>query len=156
VEALAPEVFRISRLLKTFPTQQFEDITERLIKHAAIVKGVSVLDYHVSCPFLRENQCSIYDVRPAVCRKVHSTDVEKCKLAGSDVPESLEVAIKSEALIKGTADAYHHLKLSASGHYELGCSVLLALQDETLESTWYGGGVVFSEAIDISGFEQTI
>jgi len=143
VEALAPEVFRISRLLRTLPPPQLEAITQRLLQHAAAVKGLSVLDYHASCAFLNENQCSIYPVRPAVCRKAHSSDVEKCKLPGADIPESLEVVIKSEALMKGTADAYQQVKLSASGHYELGSAVLLALTDESLESLWYGGELVF-------------
>ena len=151
VEALVPEVFRISRELRKLPFQKIEEITERLLKHAATVKGVSVMDYHVSCPFLIENLCSIYQIRPAVCRKAHSYDVGKCKQTGSDIPGSLEVAIKSEALIKGTADAYDQVQLSASGHYELGQAVLIALIDETTESRWYSGELVFNGPCDNSG-----
>jgi len=149
VEALAPEVFRISNALRKLPPGHIEEIIAGLLKHAASVKGVSVVDYHFQCPFLSDHLCSIYDVRPAVCRKAHSSDVEKCKLTGTDIPGSLEVAMKSEALIRGTADAYHQVKLSASGHYELGQAVLLALTDETAESRWYGGESVFNGPSDL-------
>ena len=82
-------------------------------------------------------------MRPAACRKVHSFDVKKCESAGAEIPHSLEVILKSETLMKGTANAYQQAKLPASGH-DLGQAVLLALTDETAESRWYGGELVFN------------
>jgi Fe-S-cluster containining protein len=145
VEALEPEIFQIASELKKLPPDNIAEITARLRKHAAIAKGLAVSDYHLSCPFLKENLCSIYSIRPAVCRKAHSYDVEKCRATASEIPESLEIALKSEALMKGTAEAYSQASLPASGH-ELGQAVLLALTDETAESRWYSGEHVFNAA----------
>ena len=146
VEALSPEIFLIARELKKLPKQHVDEMTARLLTHVEAVKDVAVGDHHSRCPFLTENLCSIYAVRPAVCRKAHAINVEQCKLPGSDISSNLEVALKSEALIKGTAEAYHQVKVSASGHYELGRAVLIALEDETAESRWYGGESVFDGA----------
>lgn len=34
---------------------------------------------HWTCPFLRDNSCSIYDLRPVACRSVTSPDASCCK-----------------------------------------------------------------------------
>jgi len=142
VEALPPEVFQISNALKQLPSQEVEAWIARLRQHSAMVENVSVWDHHIRCPFLQDSLCSIYPVRPATCRKVHSFDVLQCKTPGSSLPQSFEVALKSEALIKGTAEAYVQCQWPASAH-ELGQAVLLALTDETAESRWYAGESVF-------------
>lgn len=145
VEALEPEIFQIVRELKKLSPEKFEEIILRLKNHAAMAKGVSVWDHRIKCPFLTENLCSIYPVRPAVCRMAHSFEVEKCEASSAEIPQSLNIVLKSEALMKGTAEAYRKVDLPASGH-ELGQAVLLALTDETAESRWYEGQSVFNEA----------
>lgn len=144
VEAIEPEIFRIADELKKFSPEKLAALTARLQQHAARAKGVSVWDHHIQCPFLTQDLCSIYPFRPAVCRMAHSFDVEKCRVSGSEIPQSLNIVLKAEALMKGTADAYCQADLSASGH-ELGQAVLLALTDETAESRWYHGELVFKE-----------
>ena len=145
VEALEPEIFQIAKELKKLLPEKLDELTGRLRSHAATINGVSVFDHRIPCPFLEDELCSIYPIRPAVCRKAHSFDVEKCKSPGSEIPQSLEVALKSEALMKGTADAYHRINLPASGH-ELGQAVFLALTDKTTESRWGAGEEVFGSA----------
>lgn len=142
VEALEPEVFQIAKELKNIAPEKLEEIIGRLRNHAATINGISVFDHHIACPFLEDELCSIYPIRPAVCRKAHSFDVESCKSPGSEIPQSLEIALKSEALIKGTANAYRRIELSTSGH-ELGQAVLHALTDETAESRWGAGEKIF-------------
>ena len=144
VQALDPEIFRIARELRKYSPEELQLLLARLQSHATVVKGVSIADHRTACPFLEDNMCSIYEVRPAVCRKAHSLDVEKCKLPGEDIPQSLDVILKAEALMKGTTDAYRQVDLSATGH-ELGQAVLLALTDETAESRWYAGEAIFDE-----------
>ena len=34
---------------------------------------------HWTCPFLRDNSCSVYDLRPIACRSVFSSDASCCK-----------------------------------------------------------------------------
>ncbi len=142
VEALEPEIFFIAQELRKNPPDILEDVIESLRQHAATVKDVSIQDYHFQCPFLKDHLCSIYPVRPAVCRKVHSFDVEKCKTPGAKIPQSLNIILKSDALIKGMANAYNQVKLAASGH-EIGQAVLLALTDEAAETKWYNGEPFF-------------
>lgn len=142
VEALDPEVFRIAQALRQRPPEAREALVARLHKHAATVGGVPVAQHRVSCPFLERDLCSIYEVRPAVCRKVHSFDVEKCRTPGAEIPQSLDVLLKSEVLVDGTANAYARRHMQASGH-ELGHAVLLALTDPTAEARWAGGEAVF-------------
>ncbi|MEO8549591.1 MAG: YkgJ family cysteine cluster protein [Kofleriaceae bacterium] len=46
--------------------------------HEALVRELR--EHHVMCAFNREGLCSIYEVRPARCRKVHALDTnEKCQ-----------------------------------------------------------------------------
>jgi Fe-S-cluster containining protein len=146
VETSAPEIFQIVTELKKQSAESLEDLRQRLCQHVAVVSGSSVADHRASCPFLQENLCSIYAVRPAVCRKMHSYDMEKCNLLGSSIPENLDILLKVEALIKGTANAYHQIKLSASVH-EIGQAILLALSDHTAEQRWYAGEKVFDEVV---------
>lgn len=145
VEALDPEVFRIAQALRQRPPEAREAVVARLREHAATVRGMPVAGHRVKCPFLEQDLCSIYEVRPAVCRKVHSFDVEKCRTPGAEIPQSLDVLLKSEVLVKGTADAYARRRLQASGR-ELGLAVLLALTDPTAEARWAGGEAVFGVA----------
>lgn len=144
VEALEPEIFRIAREVKKLAPEAFASLIARLQNHAAMAKGVSVWNHRIACPFLTENLCSIYPVRPAVCRMAHSFDAEKCAVSGAEIPQSLNLVLKAEALMKGTSGAYGKAGMPASGH-ELGQAVLLALTDETAESRWYEGKSVFNE-----------
>ena len=94
------------------------------------------------CPFLKNELCAIYDVRPSVCRKAHSLDVTKCQTGASEIPQNLATMVSVAALTKGMSDAYGRLGFDASGH-ELGRAVLLALSDPTAESRWCSGEAVF-------------
>jgi hypothetical protein len=104
-----------------------------LERHVAGERGAMA---HPPCPFLNNALCSIYDVRPSVCRKAHSLDVNSCRGHAPELPQDLGVVVAAEALTKGTADAYRKLGFDARA-YELGGAVLLALTDPTAELRWY-------------------
>jgi Fe-S-cluster containining protein len=144
VEAIEPEIFRIAHALEQLAPQSLETIIEAMQDYVSKTRGLSVWEHRIACPFLQQNLCSIYPVRPARCRKAHSFDVDKCATAGADIPESLEVALKSEAMMQGTSLAYIDALLPASGH-ELVQAVLLALSDKTAESRWYAGETPFGK-----------
>lgn len=86
--------------------------------------------------------CTIYDVRPSVCRRAHSLDVRKCEANAPEIPQDLGVVVSIEALSNGTSDACRKLGFNTLGH-ELGLAVLLALFDESAESRWFNGEPVF-------------
>ncbi len=55
------------------------------------------------CPFLStQQQCEIYALRPAVCRKAHSYSAAACQTEGQDIPQHLGLLLQAEALILGT------------------------------------------------------
>ena len=142
VEALDPEVLRIAAALKTRPPAAIAALTDRLREHAARAQASTAQTHRMPCPLLEQDLCTVYEMRPAVCRKAHSLDVRQCATPGADIPQSLEVLLKAEALSKGSADAYKHLGLAAAGH-ELGQALLLALTDPTAEARWMNGEAVF-------------
>lgn len=142
VEALAPEIFRIVQEFKTRPAQEIAALIERLQTYVATPSGIAPWQERLPCPFLVENLCSIYALRPGVCRKGHSLDVAPCAAHAAEIPQSLTIVLGAEALLKGTSDAYREIGLPAAGH-DLGQAVLIALTDSTAEERWLSGEAVF-------------
>lgn len=142
VEATEPEVFRIAREIKKRPTAEVNVLLERLQNRVAAAETGDTRSRRINCAFLEKHLCSIYEVRPAVCRKAHSLSAESCKDFAPEIPQNLEMLLRAEALMRGTSDAYRQVKLHASAH-ELCSAVLLALTDETAETRWYNGESVF-------------
>jgi uncharacterized protein len=143
VEAMAPEVFRIAWSLASRPAAELDALVERLRAHVATQTENASWNQSTQCPFLTNGLCSIYDVRPSVCRKAHSQDAEKCRTNASEIPQDLGIVVGVEALAKGTSDAYARLGFDASG-YELGQAVLQVLSNPLAESSWYSGSPVFA------------
>ncbi|CAH0351925.1 YkgJ family cysteine cluster protein [Aquabacterium sp. CECT 9606] len=83
VVALPVEVFEIhAHVFRHFKPDQLRDTIQRVIKYVAKRKGVSEetrLSLRDACPFLVDNSCSIYPVRPSVCRNYHATDKTNCE-----------------------------------------------------------------------------
>jgi Fe-S-cluster containining protein len=142
VEAIAPEIFRIARELESRPADELNHYVQRLTMHVAMPSEAAAWAHRTQCPFLSNDLCSIYDVRPSRCRKAHSLDVTKCRANAPEIPQDLGTVLGVEALVKGTSDAYSSLGYDASSH-ELGRSVLIALSDPSAESRWYSGESVF-------------
>jgi Fe-S-cluster containining protein len=140
VEATEPEIFLIAREVRKLPAERGSAIVECLQKFAATADGASRID----CAFLDDHLCSIYEVRPAVCRRAHSLSAESCKRFAPEIPQNLDMLLRADALMKGTSAAYREAGLPASGH-ELCNAVLLALTDETAEARWLDGESVFPE-----------
>lgn len=144
VEALEPEIFLIARTLRQESLVDQFHTMQRLqahVHHQHAARGKSI---HQPCPFLVNQMCSIYLVRPSVCRKAHSLDVQACATQQPQLPQNLAMALGAEALMKGTAYAYQALELPASGH-ELAQAVLIAMQDDKAEQRWLAGEPVFKE-----------
>jgi len=145
VEAMAPEVLRIVEEVEAWPIAERERLVRRLQTHAALLGGEGEWQ-RAKCPFLADELCSIYEIRPSVCRRAHSLDVTKCQEHSPEIPQNLQIVVAAEALMKGTAAAYGNLRFDASGH-ELGHAVLLALTDPSAEARWYSGEDVFARHV---------
>ncbi|SDO73411.1 Putative zinc-or iron-chelating domain-containing protein [Rhodoferax sp. OV413] len=147
VEAMAPEIFQIAGELAARPPLEQAETVARLEAYLAVqTQDASPQDAPWSCrpacPFLIDQLCSIYAVRPAACRKAHSRDVAACASDAALIPQSLELAVHAEALQLGTAAAYRQRGLDAQPH-ELVQAVLLALRDPSALSRWQDGEPVF-------------
>ncbi len=143
VEAIAPEIFLIARELEQRPTLELAGIVGQLQAHVAVPDPeAGPWDHRKSCPFLKDQLCSIYSVRPAACRKAHSADVRQCEAHAPTIPQSLAIVLNAEALLRGTSVAYCQRGFDAARH-ELVRSVLLALLDPSAQARWYNGEHVF-------------
>lgn len=143
VEALPAEVFAVARALQGQGAEEHTRLIARLQHHAQLTQEGAHIDRTVDCPFLEDQLCSIYALRPATCRKAHSLDVRQCRKLGADIPQDLDTVLRADALSNGTADAYRELGLQATGH-AFAPAVLRALADASIESRWLAGEAVFS------------
>ena len=141
VEATDPEIFRIVRRIRQRPEAEVADLSERLRRHAT-GRSVAGGDARQCCAFLVGAQCTIYEVRPATCRKAHSLSVRQCETLSAEIPQNLKLLVAADAMMAGTAEAYRGRKLHAEAH-ELNAAVLAALNDQAAEARWYNGDDVF-------------
>lgn len=143
VKALAPEVFKIAREIKKLDPESMLAITERLSDYLQ-QQSSSGMQWQTRppCPFLQNNLCSIYAIRPAVCRRAHSLKLDPCATSAPEIPQQLEIVLGAEALLQGTAAAYESRGLDA-GYYDFCGALLLVLNDTSAEVRWLGGEAVF-------------
>jgi uncharacterized protein len=142
VAAVPAEILLIARHLKQLSPEAQNEIIARLKIHAEAARGVVMEDHFLPCPMLANGRCTIYALRPAMCRKYLSLDVEECKKPDACAAEDREMVVKSSALIFGTNQAYARAKLPNQIH-ELGQALLVALTDPGAEDRWYRGEQVF-------------
>lgn len=132
VEIGFPEAFYMAQQIKALPEAKQQDIVTRLSKTVEIQdRGEPIPE----CSFLENNQCMIYDIRPSVCRKAHSQDVNAC-INNTDIPQNLNVVLSAEALIVGTQRAYDTLGYVAESR-ELNRVMYAALTEENMLTDWY-------------------
>lgn len=85
VVALPVEVFEIhAYVFRHFKPEQLRSTIQRVTSYVAKHKGVSEearMAMREACPFLVDNSCSVYAVRPSVCRNYHATDKSNCEKA---------------------------------------------------------------------------
>lgn len=83
VEARAIEVFAIAEYVKKqFTEQELKRALEQAKKNIKEVEGLSYKQHMATnqqCPFLVENRCSVYPVRPSKCRNFHASNSARCK-----------------------------------------------------------------------------
>ena len=144
VLASIPELLRIlERIHSTFSEADVLALSERAKRYGEQVAGRNfndLVDESVPCPLLVDGRCSVYEVRPLVCRGYNSTDVDACRKAHSDrtarVPIFAMLKDVTDGATVGVAES-----LEAAGFndslVDLGTALLLALR----------GGEAFSRTI---------
>jgi len=136
VEATEPEILLIAEALKTRSESEIGTLITKLKQRVEATVVEHPGPHRPGCIFLENSLCSIYEVRPAVCRRAHSLSVESCRTYSSDIPQNIELVLDADALIHGTSAAYKQNNLPSSAH-ELTGAILMALTDENSELNWY-------------------
>ena len=140
VEALTPEIFYMADQLKR--RSGVDKIITQLEKYSKVAKGLKMDEHRLECPMLHDNECSIYDIRPMMCRRFHSLSIQACRTEGADIPQNGELACKAMALPKALKKTYADIGLSV-GQHELGQALLVALTKDSALKEWSEGEVPF-------------
>jgi Fe-S-cluster containining protein len=100
VLASVPEIANIVGFVKeNFSTGGRRDLKERARRYRKQMEGRRVEDptnESVPCPLLIDDRCSVYEVRPLICRGYNSTNVDACRRAHCDAT----VLVPTFALLK--------------------------------------------------------
>jgi Fe-S-cluster containining protein len=152
VDVLAPEAFRIAAYLQqTLSLQELAALVYRLGTHGQHDFGVR------PCVFLADGRCSIYEVRPLVCRGYNSLSKERCEAFYHDASVDLRgtkdrvVGRLAEATEDGIIAGLEALGLDAQW-YELPSAVLRALETSDSPARWARGETVFQGCDQLSSW----
>jgi uncharacterized protein len=143
VDVLAPEAFRIAAYLKQ--TRSPGELAELVYRSAAPGRRDPGTR---PCVFLDQGRCSIYEVRPMVCRGYNSLSKERCEAYHHDPSVDLKgtkdrvAGSVAEAMEDGIIAGLNALGLDAQW-YELASAVLRALEAADGPERWARGEGVF-------------
>jgi len=171
VGVTAPEVFAIHDHLRArLSPDALAAVAERVHAADASARGKSAaerLSPELPCPFLQQDRCSIYEVRPLACRGKNSLDAEACErtlhdpseraalLAGQrSVPCFLEPIRAFHAVSAGLQLALHELYHLRVAPLDLTAAMRVLLDDpEGVPERWLRGEDPFQAArgADVTG-----
>lgn len=164
VEALAIEVLAIQQfVINRFSPEQIRQIMEQANRNVDDTKGLSYkeqLAINQRCPFLLNDQCSVYSIRPSKCRNFHSTNVQTCK-DSYEQPKNLDIPTSYDAEVfvagNGTATGFEEAAKSAGYDprvYDLNSAFIEAMQNPKIGKRLKSGKKAFLSAIIVSESEQ--
>ena len=150
VDVLTPEALRIAAYLEqTRSPEELATLVYRLGAQGQHDFGIR------PCVFLAKGRCSIYEVRPMVCRGYNSLSKERCEAYHHDASVDLKgtkdrVAGRlAEAMEDGVIAGLEALGLDAQW-YELPSAVLRALETTDGPTRWAKGETVFQGCDQLS------
>lgn len=143
VAASAPEVLY---LLRHLPQDQSRDVRKRLSETMLVTEGLGAEERQrikTPCPMLHDNMCSIYAVRPLVCRTLVSYDRTACEriynyFTGERVPVSQAYDVLRNVYALALAGA---LRRAGLPHYfyEFNSALSRLIELEDAEEVWLSG-----------------
>ena len=156
VVARAVEVVAIQQfVVMHFKPEQVKATVDQAKRNVDETKGLSHAEHlaiNQRCPFLVDEKCSIYPVRPSKCRSFHAADVEGCKLSYENptdlaIPNSYIPQVVAAA--DGTAEGFNYAAAKAgvdSRVYDLNSAFVEAMQNPTVSKRLNRGKRVFIKA----------
>ncbi len=162
VVATAPEILLVARTIAAAPPAQSREFRERVSQCALATKRLGEkarMSLGVYCPFVADDLCAVYAVRPLACRGHASYDKQACfdALHGRSIDIPVSAAhLTARSLIQNAAQAALRDKGYAWGVYELNQALDIALADAGSESAWLKGADIFRSALieDVSEAEM--
>lgn len=170
VGVTAPEALAIYDYLEaTLDADELAATANRIRAADQKTRGMSSAERHspeLPCPFLIEDRCSIYEVRPVACRGANSLDAEACARTLRDpgararflegklsVPCFLEPIRAVHAVTAGLQLGLHELQRLAALPLELSAAMRILVDDpEGAPRRWLAGEDPFFAA---RGGDQT-
>jgi hypothetical protein len=120
VELTPPEALLIGHHIhQYFPPAQKDLVLAQVTRNLTLTRGkskaaIAIVRQDLPCPLLCGRMCSVYPIRPLVCRAMHSLNRERC-----------EAELRSGSLSGSTYYAHHHeIALSVSAGLLEGCRVV--------------------------------
>ncbi len=155
VEASAPEVLAISQYIwQNFTQEEQEQLMRSIDENINATQGMTRKErfvFRTPCALLKNGACSVYDIRPVMCRACHSMDVESCKKdfehpSFQDTVQVNRMAVQAGVGVEaGLGVALTHQRLD-SRRIELIRGLKIALTDASLLSNWRSNPKAFDAA----------
>lgn len=156
VEARAVEVLAIrDYVLDKFKPELIRAIVEQANRNVAEAKTLTHTEHLATnqrCPFLVDDKCAVYPVRPSKCRNFHAADMEGCQesyeqptnlsLPSSYIPE---VFYAANGITQGFEGATEHARLDWRV-YDLNSAFIEALENPSASKRLKSGKRVFLKA----------
>jgi Fe-S-cluster containining protein len=146
-------------LLNNYSESHIKKVLDDAKSNANLIKTLTHdqhLTTNIKCPFLVENKCSVYLVRPFKCRNFHATDVDACESSFKD-PGDLtiksgfieSVAMFGNAHSQGFEGAVKHAGLDSRA-YDLNTALLEVFEEPSALKRFKRGKKTFLKAIEVS------
>ncbi|MBJ91347.1 MAG: hypothetical protein CL577_01900 [Alteromonadaceae bacterium] len=138
VEVFGYEVSAINEFIrKTFSNDEISHLMSKLAVVSAKAKGLRLESHFIPCAFLKDGECSIYEMRPAMCRKYYSVSLDGCLNKNQGVEHKV-VKEMSFAMISGFSEGARQAGLRKTV-YEFNQAIHKALSDPATVKHWLSG-----------------
>jgi len=142
VEVFGGEVIAIANFIENaFDEQQKNDLIGRLETTAPKAKGLKSDEHFMPCALLEGTRCSVYDMRPAMCRKFTSTNASSCANGGQGL-EHQGVSASAMIVLQGYAEGSRQAGFKKEV-YELNQALLVVMKDKSAAKKWVSGVNIF-------------
>jgi Fe-S-cluster containining protein len=159
VEVRAHEVFAIKEHLQNnWDNNRIAQVLESAQKNAEIIRNLRPEEHLVTnlkCPFLIDNRCSIYSVRPFKCRNFHATDANTCEATFAD-PTNLSIENSLIESVASFGNAHSQAFEAATQQlgmdyraYDFNTALVEVFADPACEKRHKRGKKTFAQAIEI-------
>lgn len=143
VEVFGYEVIAIARHIReTFSAEELAEVTGKLAEASNNAKGLRMEEHFVPCALLKDGTCSIYEMRPAMCRKFSSLSLESC-LDNCQAAENKGLKESTMASFHGFAEGARHSGLKKT-LYEFNEALNVAVTEPLVWKRWIAGSEVFT------------